>query len=115
LVAGVCAACSGVIGLDSFRVGDQDGGGGQDGGGVVDASGAVDVAVADTGGGGTDAGTDAPMSCVDPVKQCFQCTPTTDPEFLTSCGPGTCQPFDRSRILGLLTADGGLPPLPDGG
>jgi len=104
------AACSGVLGLDSFHVGDvngDDGGGGDasqlDGSNITDASGTLDGAV------------DGPLVCDDPVKKCYACTPTQNDQFLNSCTTGDCQPFDKTRLMGLFSADGGLPPFPDGG
>ncbi|CAN5347196.1 hypothetical protein BH09MYX1_BH09MYX1_39710 [soil metagenome] len=85
------AACYGALGLGDF---------------VFDA----DASIPD---GGVDG-----ASCIDTVKTCYACTPQTTPQFLNSCGPGGCIPFDRSRLDGLLLEDGGLPPLPrieDGG
>ena len=66
----------------------------------------------------SDSGADADDGCVDPQKNCYSCTPQTTDQYLNSCGPGGCIPFDKSRLVGLLTDDGGLPPLPpiaDGG
>jgi hypothetical protein len=116
VLVGLSAACTGALGLDAFTVGDAPtDGGGQDASGT-DAQGTMTTDAGSVKDSATsDVAADAPVVCIDPVKMCYQCPPTQDDQFLTSCGPGTCQPFDRSRILGLLYPDGALPPLPDGG
>jgi hypothetical protein len=53
---------------------------------------------------------DASDECVGP-NGCWACTPTTNDQFLNACS-GSCVTFDETRLNGLLTADGGLPPLP---
>jgi hypothetical protein len=94
LACGILAAgCYGVLGLGEFSF-------------------EGDASVTDAGDAGSD-------SCVDPNRNgCWACTAQTTEQFLNSCGPGGCIPFDAKRLEGLLTADGGLPPLPavtDGG
>lgn len=45
------------------------------------------------------------------VAGCFQCTPTTDEDFLNACTDGTCVAFDNAARLPLYNG-GNLPPLP---
>jgi len=54
---------------------------------------------------------DASDECTGPGG-CYACTPTTNDQFLNSCGGGQCIGFDPARVAPFLTADGGLPPLP---
>jgi len=58
-----------------------------------------------------DAG-DASDECIGP-NGCWACTPTTNDQFLNSCGGGQCIGFDSTRVTPFLLPDGGLPPLPD--
>jgi hypothetical protein len=53
---------------------------------------------------------DATLSCHS-QSGCFQCTPTADQEFLSSCTDSTCIPFDNRRLSN-LGPDGTLKPLP---
>jgi hypothetical protein len=53
---------------------------------------------------------DVTVSCLAP-SGCFQCTPTTDQEFLSGCTDSTCIPFDNKRLTN-LSPDGTLKPLP---
>src|ERR1700683_3586240 len=92
-VSAVCAACTGVLGLDTFSINPN----ASNGDGAVDAP--NDSVNFDSGS--IDAAIDS-QTCTDPVKQCYSCTPENDTEFLNSCTTGECQPFDRTRILGLL-------------
>lgn len=58
-----------------------------------------------------DGGTaDVTVSCL-AQSGCFQCTPTTDPEILSSCTDSTCIPFDNKRLTN-LGPDGTLKALP---
>jgi hypothetical protein len=105
----VVAGCSAILGVGDYVVADADGGGGDGGGG--DAS-------IDAPESAVDAGSDAdagPACNVDLSLQCYPCVPTTTEQFLNGCSDGTCVPFDRDRLKGLLLPDGTLPPLPDGG
>ena len=54
---------------------------------------------------------DASDECLGP-NGCWACTPTTNDQFLNSCGSGQCVTFDTARVAPFLTADGSLPPLP---
>ena len=64
----------------------------------------VDGGVRDT------AGADTALVCHVPGG-CFQCTPVTDPEFLSACTDSTCIPFDNSRLTN-VNYDGTLKLLP---
>ena len=94
--------CSGLLGFDDYAV-------------VVRDAASPDNPTLDSGADGDG---DAEASCnVDLSVQCYPCTPVTTVELLNACSNGDCIPFDRSRLTGLLAADGGLPslPPPDGG
>lgn len=43
---------------------------------------------------------------------CFSCKPETTRDFENACTNVECAPFDNTKRLTKLTADGGLPPLP---
>jgi hypothetical protein len=95
-------SCQSILGFDDFVVREDAGNGGQD------------ATTTDGGGGGGDGATEA--SCnVDLATTCYACTPQSTDQYLNACTEAQCLPFDRTRILPLLTADGGLPPIPDGG
>lgn len=49
--------------------------------------------------------------CVD-ASGCYACAPTTTQEFQSACTDAGCVPYDNSALKPLLTADGGLPPVP---
>jgi len=53
---------------------------------------------------------DAAVSCQGSTG-CFQCSPGTDPEFLSACTDSTCIPFDNGRLTN-LNSDGTLKPIP---
>ena len=53
---------------------------------------------------------DATLSCHG-AGGCFQCSPTSDQEFLSTCTDSTCIPFDNKRLTN-LSFDGTLKNLP---
>jgi hypothetical protein len=74
----------------------------------------TDTDCAQFAGAACDPGTHA---CVDKSQLACQkgdcvCNPTTPNDILNACPKGACTPFDDGRVK---LADGGLPPLPDGG
>ena len=68
------------------------------------------VCVADSTDGADGGASDATPSCQGPGG-CFQCAPTVDREFLSSCTDSTCVPFDNTRLTN-NNGDGTLKPLP---
>jgi hypothetical protein len=115
-VAGVGTACSNVLGLGEYGVGQPpaadasgDEGDLRDGAGDVGPS---DAASEDTGPS-MEAG---PNCTVDLTKTCFPCTPTSEPQLLNQCTGAKCFPFDEARVT-KRKPDGTLPDLPqtDGG
>lgn len=46
---------------------------------------------------------------------CWNCVPKTTVQFLNACTNAACKPFDDAARCKNLTADGGLPPIPDAG
>lgn len=49
--------------------------------------------------------------CVDP-SGCYACEPKNTRQFQAACTDAQCVPYDNSVLKPLLTADGGLPPVP---
>jgi hypothetical protein len=61
--------------------------------------------------GPPDAGAPPDAGCVGP-SGCWACDPTTTHEHQTACTDAACEPYDNSVLAPLLSADGGLPPIP---
>jgi len=49
--------------------------------------------------------------CLDP-SGCYVCEPKSTREFQSACTDAKCVPYDNAALKALLTADGGLPPIP---
>jgi hypothetical protein len=49
--------------------------------------------------------------CLDP-SGCYACEPQNTRQFQTACTDAKCVPYDNGALKSLLTADGGLPPVP---
>ena len=45
-------------------------------------------------------------------RPCYGCAPASQVQFHTACTGAACQPFDNTKRLTKLGADGGLPALP---
>lgn len=43
---------------------------------------------------------------------CYLCKPTNTRQFQAACTDAECVPYDNGGLGALLTADGGLPPIP---
>jgi hypothetical protein len=69
---------------------------------------------ADGGPSAGDAGGSCDGASFDPhVTSCFACPASTNLEFLNACSGSMCEPFDDSKRLTKVYADGGFPPVPD--
>jgi hypothetical protein len=49
--------------------------------------------------------------CLDP-SGCWACAPKNTKEFQSACTDAACVPYDNGALEALLTADGGVPPIP---
>jgi hypothetical protein len=107
-------ACDTVLGLShyTFRGDESDGETSDASASDASAPGAADGATALA-----DASGDATTCNVDLTVQCYPCVPKVTAQFLNACTNAACVPFDDSKRVTHLLADGGLPPLPanDGG